>query len=65
MSSEFSGSGHWYECSNGYLYTIGECEGIMQASRYPDCGATIGGNSHNLTSRNKLNVKFDTIGSRP
>ncbi|CAI2199824.1 3498_t:CDS:2, partial [Funneliformis geosporum] len=46
---------HWYECSNGHPYTIGECEGLA---------ATVGGNSHNITSGNKLNVEFDTIGGR-
>ncbi|CAI2179568.1 15854_t:CDS:10 [Funneliformis geosporum] len=64
MSSEFSGSGHWYECPNGHPYTIGECGGAMQASRCPDCGATVGGSSHSLTSGNRRNVEFDTMGGR-
>ncbi|CAG8640251.1 1615_t:CDS:10 [Funneliformis mosseae] len=62
MSSEFSGSGHWYECPNGHPYTIGECGGAMQASRCPDCGAAVGGGSHSLTSGNRRNVEFDTMG---
>ncbi|PKC17959.1 P-loop containing nucleoside triphosphate hydrolase protein [Rhizophagus irregularis] len=61
MSSEFIGSGHWYECPNGHPYTIGECGGAMQMSRCPDCGVFIGGNSHLLTSGNRRNDEFETM----
>ncbi|KAG5949969.1 hypothetical protein E4U53_005601 [Claviceps sorghi] len=42
------GTGHWYTCENGHYFTIGECGRPMQRSRCPDCGACIGGQSHNL-----------------
>jgi hypothetical protein len=45
-------SGHLYQCPNGHVYTIGECGGAMQASRCPECGAVIGGGSHQLAGGN-------------
>ncbi|APA10158.1 hypothetical protein sscle_06g049280 [Sclerotinia sclerotiorum 1980 UF-70] len=42
-------SGHWYECENGHPFAIGECGMPMQLARCPECGARIGGQSHNLT----------------
>ncbi|GES78947.1 P-loop containing nucleoside triphosphate hydrolase protein [Rhizophagus clarus] len=64
MSSEFIGSGHWYECPNGHPYTIGECGGAMQLSSCPDCGVPIGGGSHLLTSGNRVNSEFETMAGR-
>jgi hypothetical protein len=46
MSKEFSGTGHWYRCANGHPFTIGECGMPMEATRCPQCGAPIGGQSH-------------------
>ncbi|KAK5943902.1 hypothetical protein PMZ80_003183 [Knufia obscura] len=46
MSREFRGTGHWYRCTNGHLFTIGECGMPMQLARCPQCGAQIGGQSH-------------------
>ncbi|KAL4911007.1 AAA domain-containing protein [Aspergillus multicolor] len=46
MATEFRGTGHWYYCENGHPFTIGECGGAMQRSRCPECGATVGGESH-------------------
>lgn len=45
-------SGHLYRCPNGHMYVIGECGGAMQRSRCPECGASIGGTSHQLTAGN-------------
>jgi hypothetical protein len=44
---------HWYECPNGHPYFIGECAGAMQTSRCLECGATVGGQSHQLESTNR------------
>ncbi|KAE9990199.1 hypothetical protein EG327_001711 [Venturia inaequalis] len=46
MATEFRGTGHWYYCSNGHPFTIGECGMPMQTARCPQCGATIGGQNH-------------------
>lgn len=50
--------GHWYQCPNGHVYTIGECGGAMQTSRCPDCGATIGGSNHRLNNNNRPATEF-------
>lgn len=39
-------SGHWYNCVNGHPFAIGECGMPMQLARCPECGATVGGQSH-------------------
>ncbi|KAH7304152.1 hypothetical protein B0I35DRAFT_152968 [Stachybotrys elegans] len=46
MAREFLGTGHWYRCENGHPFTIGECGMAMQLARCPECGATVGGQSH-------------------
>ncbi|TID20778.1 3'(2')-5'-bisphosphate nucleotidase [Venturia nashicola] len=46
MATEFRGTGHWYYCTNGHPFTIGECGMPMQTARCPQCGATIGGHNH-------------------
>ncbi|EME78551.1 uncharacterized protein MYCFIDRAFT_37116 [Pseudocercospora fijiensis CIRAD86] len=46
MATEFLGTGHWYRCANGHLFTIGECGMAMQLSRCPQCGAAVGGQHH-------------------
>ena len=43
MAREFSGTGHWYYCANGHLFTVGECGMPMQTSRCPQCGSPVGG----------------------
>ncbi|KAF7725498.1 hypothetical protein EC973_009598 [Apophysomyces ossiformis] len=50
----FYGGTHWYQCPNGHPYTIGECGGAMQLTQCPECGENIGGQSHNLASRNQV-----------
>ncbi|KAF4497117.1 NFX1-type zinc finger-containing 1 [Fusarium agapanthi] len=39
-------SGHWYNCVNGHPFAIGECGMPMEVARCPECGAPIGGTSH-------------------
>lgn len=46
MAREFRGTGHWYTCQNGHLFTVGECGMPMQLARCPQCGANVGGQSH-------------------
>ena len=35
MALDFRGTGHWYYCRNGHLFTVGECGMPMQTSRCP------------------------------
>ncbi|KAI0448301.1 hypothetical protein F5B21DRAFT_522698 [Xylaria acuta] len=46
MAEEFSGTGHWYTCTNGHPFTVGECGMPMQQARCPECGAPVGGAHH-------------------
>jgi hypothetical protein len=46
-------SSHWYECPNGHPYFIGECGGAMQVSTCIECGAAVGGTSHQLNDTNR------------
>ncbi|EZF12030.1 hypothetical protein H112_06949 [Trichophyton rubrum D6] len=39
-------SGHWYNCSNGHPFAIGDCGMPMELARCPECGASIGGRDH-------------------
>lgn len=48
-----SWSDHWYVCPNNHPYFIGECGGAMQESRCIECGAPVGGSSHNLLATNR------------
>lgn len=48
-----SASDHWFECPNGHPYFIGECGGAMQESRCIECGAVVGGGSHQLNPTNR------------
>jgi hypothetical protein len=59
MTSEFRGSGHWYQCPNGHPYTIGDCGGAVITSRCPECGAVIGGSGHNLDQNNRRDNEFE------
>ena len=51
--------GSWYKCPMGHYYQIGECGGAMQISTCPDCGAKIGGQSHQLLETNRHAREFD------
>ncbi|KAI4718642.1 hypothetical protein E4T48_05160 [Aureobasidium sp. EXF-10727] len=46
MATEFSGTGHWWQCENGHPFTIGECGMPMQTARCPQCNGLIGGQGH-------------------
>jgi len=46
MAQDFQGTGHWYYCRNGRLFTVGECGRPMQTSQCPQCGSPVGGQSH-------------------
>ncbi|KAK6003517.1 hypothetical protein QM012_009288 [Aureobasidium pullulans] len=46
MATEFSGTGHWWQCENGHPFTIGECGMPIQTAHCPQCGGVIGGQSH-------------------
>ena len=51
--------GHWFKCSKGHFYCIGECGGAMEKSKCPECGDVIGGESHTLASGNQLAPEMD------
>ena len=44
--------GSWYKCTNGHIYQIGQCGGATEEGLCPECGATIGGQSHRLRTDN-------------
>ena len=46
MAQSFLGTGHWYYCTNGHPFTVGECGMPMQTSTCPQCGTTVGGTDH-------------------
>ena len=49
MSTELSGTGHWYTCRRGHPFTVGECGMPMEMARCTDCGAPVGGTDHRPT----------------
>ena len=51
--------GHWYKCSRGHIYAIGECGGAMETSSCPECGISIGGQSHRLVEGNEVASEMD------
>ncbi|KAG0354300.1 hypothetical protein BG005_006580 [Podila minutissima] len=61
MQATLGGSGHWYRCQNGHTYVIGDCGMAMQASRCPECGAAVGGGSHQLLSNNSLDTTYEAF----
>jgi hypothetical protein len=54
----YTSEGHWFCCPNGHVYTVGECGGAMETSQCPECGAVIGGSSHQLDSSNGIASSF-------
>ncbi|KAF9272822.1 hypothetical protein BGZ74_005059, partial [Mortierella antarctica] len=61
MQATLGGSGHWYRCQNGHTYVIGDCGMAMQESRCPECGAAVGGGSHQLLSNNSLDTTYEAF----
>lgn len=51
--------GHWFKCPNGHIYAVGDCGGPMEKSKCNECGATIGGQSHQLVANNSLAGEMD------
>jgi len=43
----------------GHVYAIGDCGGANQIGRCPECKATIGGTSHQLTAGNQFAPEMD------
>lgn len=48
-----SWASHWFQCSNGHPFFIGECGGAMQVSKCFECGQPIGGEGHVLLPSNQ------------
>ncbi|XP_062987456.1 NFX1-type zinc finger-containing protein 1-like [Elgaria multicarinata webbii] len=48
------GSGRWYTCPKGHLYTVGQCGRPMEESRCPECRSAIGGQNHNANPGNRI-----------
>ncbi|KAK5808427.1 hypothetical protein F5H01DRAFT_352070 [Linnemannia elongata] len=61
VSEHMRGSGHWYQCSNGHPYVIGDCGGAMVQGRCLECGAPIGGASHNLLQSNRQDLEMEGL----
>ncbi len=59
MAQQFSGTGHWYTCANGHPFTVGECGMPMEQSVCPQCGAPIGGESHQAAAGVRRAQEFD------
>ncbi|KAL5492745.1 hypothetical protein ACEPAI_4192 [Sanghuangporus weigelae] len=60
-SLEIAHSGHFYQCSNGHPFVIGECGGAMETTRCPECYELIGGSNHSLVSGNRANAELESI----
>ncbi|KAL5536591.1 hypothetical protein ACEPAF_413 [Sanghuangporus sanghuang] len=58
---DFAYSGHFYQCSNGHPFVIGDCGGAMQTTRCPECYELIGGSNHSLVSGNRANAELESI----
>ncbi|KIJ49701.1 hypothetical protein M422DRAFT_66154 [Sphaerobolus stellatus SS14] len=58
---DFTHTGHWYQCQNGHIYTIGECGGAMERAVCPECGASIGGTNHDLDQTNQHATELERI----
>lgn len=49
MAQEYCGIGHWYTCTNGHPFVVGECGRPMELARCSQCDAPIGGQNHRPT----------------
>ncbi|KAG9063296.1 hypothetical protein KI688_004178 [Linnemannia hyalina] len=61
MQIELHGAGHFFRCPNGHSYVIGECGGAMQESICPECGAGVGGRSHQLAEGNQVDTEYESF----
>jgi len=59
MRQELGGNGHWFKCSNGHYYCIGECGGAMETAICPECNEKIGGQNHQIVSSNRFAPEID------
>ncbi|OAQ22439.1 hypothetical protein K457DRAFT_84860 [Linnemannia elongata AG-77] len=64
MQIELYGAGHFFRCPNGHSYVIGECGGAMQESTCPECGAPVGGRSHQLAAGNQVDTEYESFYQR-
>merc|ERR1719215_482943 len=44
---------HWWKCTCGFKFFIGECGRPMEETSCPSCGRKVGGKEHNATSDTK------------
>ncbi|KAN0066439.1 hypothetical protein ACQY0O_000533 [Thecaphora frezii] len=64
QDAEFSLTGHWYRCSNGHPFAIGDCGGAMQVSVCPECDVAIGGENHRLLKSNSVDNELEHLAQR-
>jgi hypothetical protein len=50
---------HWYKCSCGYTFFIGECGRPMETAACPACGKLIGGRDHSATDNTQADDDTD------
>lgn len=59
MSTELHGKGHWFKCSKGHYYVIGECGGATETAKCPECNEVIGGTGHQLVESSQVASEMD------
>lgn len=60
-----SQAGHVFMCPNRHPYIIADCGGAMMESKCADCGAAIGGGSHQLRADNRYARELEQRGAGP
>eukprot|EP00930_Biecheleria_cincta_P035478 TRINITY_DN24399_c0_g1_i1.p1 TRINITY_DN24399_c0_g1~~TRINITY_DN24399_c0_g1_i1.p1 ORF type:complete len:4764 (+),score=1067.82 TRINITY_DN24399_c0_g1_i1:48-14339(+) len=50
---------HWYKCTCGYTFFIGECGRPMETFKCPQCAKEIGGRDHNQTANTTADDETD------
>ncbi|KAK0530110.1 hypothetical protein OC835_004123, partial [Tilletia horrida] len=53
--------GHYYRCSNGHPFVIGDCGGAMEVASCPECGVPIGGGHHTLVEGNTRDTEMEQL----
>ena len=51
-------TGHFMTCPEGHVYVVGNCGGVQQGARCPECGAAIGGHRYQLAAGNRPATEF-------